>query len=120
MRGAWRKRIELDQCAKSFHLRRSSQNTRLKQKVRIMGFLSRLSESSDLVSTMAERLGINIGDAILETGDQAAIAYRQAVLRCAGCQHKGECRSLLGSETSLDKAPSYCRNHGQFDTFARV
>jgi hypothetical protein len=85
-----------------------------------MGFLSRLSESSDLVSTMADRLGINFGDVILENGDQAAYAYRQAVLRCSGCMFKGECRSLLGSETTLETAPSYCRNRAQFNSFARV
>lgn len=85
-----------------------------------MGFFSRISESSDLVSTMAERLGISVGDAMLKDGEQAALAYRQAVMRCAGCVHKGECRSLLGSETTLDAAPSYCRNQSKFRQFARV
>jgi hypothetical protein len=68
----------------------------------------------------ADRLGINYGDVILENGDQAAYAYRQAVLRCSGCMFKGECRSLLGSETTLETAPSYCCNRAQFKKFARI
>ncbi len=85
-----------------------------------MGFFARLSESSDTVTQMAERLGLNIGDTVLRDGEQAALTYRAAVLRCSGCLFKGDCQALMGAETTLDKAPSYCRNHAQFEQLARV
>ena len=84
-----------------------------------MGFFSNLAASTDLVQGMATRLGRNTAKLVTADPEIAGYRYRQAVLRCRSCTHQAECTKLQSAVTTLDSAPSYCRNSALFETYAR-
>ena len=74
-----------------------------------MTFFQKMSESTGLVSGMAERLDVDLAARM----DQPAAntrTYREMVLRCAQCPEHGACAKLQDENLALDEAPSYCRN----------
>ena len=75
-----------------------------------MGFLSRIAQSADLVTGMADRLDIALDDRLLHHTEQESYRLRGMIMRCAGCTEKSACATLQNGTTHLDAAPAYCRN----------
>ncbi|TDK51279.1 DUF6455 family protein [Antarcticimicrobium luteum] len=75
-----------------------------------MGFIRRLSNSTDLMLGMAERLGVDLDAAISQDPRQGALQVRSMALRCSGCANQSGCAELQGRCDHLDAAPDYCRN----------
>ena len=75
-----------------------------------MSFVSRMSESADLVAGMATRLDIDFADRIAAAPDTAVRSFASMVMRCTGCRDHAACRKLQDENLMLDAAPDYCRN----------
>lgn len=73
-------------------------------------FMRKIEESCVLVQGMAERLGTGTFNAIHTDPEFEAAAYRSAILRCAACSEHKACKQLQAENSSLNKAPAYCRN----------
>lgn len=71
---------------------------------------AKIEESCALIQGMADRLGRDIPGAVEIDPETQAVAYRNAVLRCAACECHGACRQLQAENATLDAAPEYCRN----------
>ena len=77
---------------------------------------SRIDRHSKLVSTMADRNGADVAEAVL-TGDLTPENLRSAVLSCTGCSDPDACEAFLASgQTGI---PSYCRNAGLIAEIAK-
>lgn len=79
-----------------------------------MGFLRKLDQSFALVSGMAERLDLDLRQALLADADRAAPQLRAMVMACSGCRHQGDCARLQAGCDHLDAPPDYCRNAERF------
>ncbi len=75
-----------------------------------MGLFSKLNKSAALMNGMAQRVGVDLSAGMLTSTHQAAPAYRNLVLRCAGCSEQAACEVLQADHDHLDAAPGYCRN----------
>lgn len=80
-----------------------------------MSIFQKISESTGLVTGMAERLGVDM-QARMAQPDPAARSLRDMVTRCASCPEHAACTRLQEDNPALDAAPAYCRNA---DVFAR-
>lgn len=69
-----------------------------------------LSDSCDLTSGMARRLGRDIPGTVHDDPEMVATAYRRAVLLCSSCAEQQACKALQAECKTLDAAPAYCRN----------
>ncbi len=69
---------------------------------------TRLDRSADLVHGMAERTDTDLGTV------SNAMQFRSLVMRCSTCGQQDACTKLQAETTSLDAAPSYCRNGAFF------
>lgn len=80
-----------------------------------------LHRHAALVSRMAETLGLDLTDALAHgvlTGEQ----WREAVLRCTGCDDPDACLSWMvarGGAQAIAAAPQPCRNAALFDDLRR-
>ncbi len=76
-----------------------------------MGFIDRIDRHANLVNRMADTVGADMGQALLD-GRVTPQDLRGAVLRCARCEHVGKCVSWLGRHdaTGADATPAYCSN----------
>ena len=74
-----------------------------------MTYFNKMSESTGLVSGMAERLGIDIEDR-MKTPELAGRTYLNMVMRCANCSEHSACTKLQDENPLLDAAPDYCMN----------
>ena len=74
-----------------------------------MTFFQKISDSTGLVSGMAERLGVDI-EARMTHPETAGRTYRDMVMRCATCSQQGACSKLQDENPLLDAAPDYCMN----------
>ena len=79
-----------------------------------MGLMKRLDRAGGLVDGMAKRLGVDLGVAGTMDAERAANAYRDMVIRCAGCEGQDACASLQAATDHLDAPPTWCRNHSRF------
>lgn len=79
-----------------------------------MGFLRKLDRSAELVSGMADRLGIDMTEALLADADRAGPQLRTMVMTCTGCREQGACTRLQAEHDHLDAPPSYCLNGARF------
>jgi hypothetical protein len=74
-----------------------------------MTFFHKMSESTGLVSGMAERLNIDI-EARMAQPEAAGRSYLNMIMRCANCSDHEACTRLQEENPLLDAAPDYCRN----------
>lgn len=82
-----------------------------------MGFFKNIARRADLVDRMAETVGINPATAV-GAEEIAAQAWRNAVIRCAGCSHDSECQAFMDAAQKAGthpETPDYCRNKTMFD-----
>jgi len=83
-----------------------------------MGFLKRLDDRAGLMNRMAETVGADIGDAIID-GRLDAIGVRSALIACAGCGSAEECVHWMDAHPDgAQHAPDYCRNATLLDRLA--
>lgn len=75
-----------------------------------MTFFQKMSESTGLVSGMAERLGVDITAEIATNPEAVGRSYLNMVTRCAHCSDHAACTKLQDENPALDAAPDYCRN----------
>ncbi|TMV06382.1 adenylosuccinate lyase [Ruegeria sediminis] len=75
-----------------------------------MGLFSKLAKSTDLMQGMADRLGVDLSEAICNSPDTEAAKYRGAVIRCSCCADQGACAELQAQNDRLAEAPDYCMN----------
>ena len=79
-----------------------------------MNIFTRLTQASDLVSGMKQRLGIAPKITGTAEAEWATQSFRTMVLRCASCDGQEACTRLQAENTTLDAPPSYCRNAQEF------
>lgn len=84
-----------------------------------MGLFSKLGQSTDLMNGMAERLGVDLGAAIVRYPEIEAQRYRNMAIRCSSCTDQDACAELQRSSDHLDAAPSYCQNKAVLEARAR-
>lgn len=84
-----------------------------------MSIFSKLSDSTDLVNGMAQRLGVDVAADIANSPDTAAKKLRQRVILCSSCSDQKGCAELQASTTHLDHAPDYCMNKHALEREAR-
>lgn len=75
-----------------------------------MTFFQKMSDSTGLVSGMAERLDINLEGRMASDAETAGRSYLNMVMRCANCSEHDACSRLQDENPLLDAAPDYCRN----------
>ncbi|MBR9762504.1 MAG: adenylosuccinate lyase [Rhodobacteraceae bacterium] len=80
-----------------------------------MGLFSKLDKHMDLMSGMAERIGVDLDEAL--QGEVSANGYRAAVLRCASCREAGACAQWQEAHATAHVTPGYCRNTQWFGAF---
>lgn len=80
-----------------------------------MGFFSKLGTSTDLVSGMSERLGVDLRGPMMRNPEQAANEYRSMVLRCSSCTDQADCADRQAKSVRFEEAPEYCMNKDVFD-----
>lgn len=74
-----------------------------------MTFFQKMSDSTGLVSGMAERLDIDL-EARMAHPETAGPSYLNMVMRCATCGAHESCTHLQDENPMLDAAPDYCMN----------
>ena len=83
-----------------------------------MGFLKRLDERADLMNRMAETVGANLGDAVID-GRLDATGVRSALVACARCNAAEECVHWMDEHADgAAHPPGYCRNSALLDRLA--
>ncbi|MCE8008687.1 DUF6455 family protein [Aestuariivita sp.] len=70
---------------------------------------SDLKHHAGLVDRMAQTVGVDLEEAVLE-GRMEFDALADAVLRCAGCSDPGHCAGWLDTAQPGAMPPGYCRN----------
>lgn len=73
-----------------------------------MQSLTNLAKHALLVDVMADRMGIDLEEAVLR-GRINFDEIADAVLRCTGCTRVEECQALV-VDNSGTELPEYCRN----------
>lgn len=80
--------------------------------------LSKLERHESLVSGMADRRGVDLGEAMLR-GDLSGNELRSAIFRCTACSDPDSCEEWQqGHRAGADETPSYCRNASLFERLA--
>ena len=75
-----------------------------------MGFLARIDHHTNLFQTMADTVGVDLGEAVFR-GQLPPEALRGAVLSCVSCKGAAACPGWLADHAGgADAAPEYCRN----------
>ena len=72
-------------------------------------FFQKMSDSTGLVSGMAERLDIDLA-ARMAQPEAGGRSYLNMVMRCAKCSEHAACARLQEDNPALDAAPDYCMN----------
>ena len=85
-----------------------------------MSILDRISDSTDLVAGMAERLGVDLDAVVFRDPERGALRFRSLALRCSGCTNQEGCAELQRACAHLDAAPEYCRNKAYLDYAAQA
>ena len=83
----------------------------------MIGFFKKIDRHSELMSGMAERLGVDLGDEVAEHHIRAQ-DYRDALVRCTHCDNVGACVEWQQENEHADVAPPYCRNRDLFSQLA--
>lgn len=76
------------------------------------GFIDRIMVKAELMEAMMNTLGVR--EAVAGMPD-APSTMRNAMLRCFGCSHAGECVTFLEEHETAAHAPSWCRNRDLFE-----
>lgn len=74
-----------------------------------MTFFQKMSDSTGLVSGMAERLDIDL-EARMAQSETAGRSYLNMVMRCSKCSDHAACARLQDENPLLDAAPDFCMN----------
>lgn len=82
-----------------------------------MNLFQKLDRHADLVNRMADTVGADMGQALLE-GRLTGQELRGMVLNCCACEGAGDCPDWLADhKAGAEAAPGYCRNR---DTLAEL
>lgn len=73
----------------------------------------KLSISAGRMGRMADRLEVDLGDAIAR-GQMSPQGYRSAVMRCTKCSNPEGCEAFLAERRDNTAAPEYCENLTSF------
>ncbi len=73
----------------------------------------KMSQHTDLVTGMSERVGIDWGERIMKNPENAK-EFRNAVMQCTRCQELGACQKFQELNGSAANAPDYCMNADLF------
>ncbi len=73
----------------------------------------KFSRHADLVTGMAERVGVDWGERIM-TNPEKAKDYRNAVMQCTRCQELGACQKFQELNNEAANVPDYCMNADLF------
>ncbi|MEM1077765.1 MAG: DUF6455 family protein [Pseudomonadota bacterium] len=73
-----------------------------------------LRKHASLVDRMSDRVGVDLEEAVLR-GEISPDLIPDLVLRCTTCTNPESCARLLKTTSTLDSAPSYCRNREAFE-----
>lgn len=84
-----------------------------------MGLLEKIDRRTGVMTRMADTLGADFAAAIAQR-PEAVRDYRQAVMRCTGCGHEGECTAWMQSHPRAEEAPDYCRNKDILESLAKA
>ncbi|MDF1855259.1 DUF6455 family protein [Pseudooceanicola sp.] len=74
-----------------------------------MSFSDKLDRANDLFNGMADRLGVDMASRV-SNDPESIYAYRNAVIRCSGCENPEACQGWQVEHPTAREAPSYCRN----------
>ncbi|MBY5974436.1 DUF6455 family protein [Pseudooceanicola marinus] len=81
-----------------------------------MGFFSKLDKHADLMGGMADRVGLDMAEKMVD--ESVANGYRAAIIRCATCREAGACAQWQAEHATAEHTPGYCRNAGWFEALA--
>lgn len=73
----------------------------------------KMSQHTDLVTGMSERVGIDWGERIMKNPENAK-EFRNAVMQCTRCQELGACQKFQEHNGTAGNAPDYCMNADLF------
>ena len=73
----------------------------------------KLSISAVRMGEMADKLQIDLGDAVAR-GRMSPQGYRAALVRCAKCTNPQGCEAFLADQKVAKAAPDYCENIASF------
>ncbi|MGC9368751.1 MAG: DUF6455 family protein [Paracoccaceae bacterium] len=79
----------------------------------MIGFFKKIDRHSELMSGMAERVGVDLGEEVAERHIRAQ-DYRDALVRCTHCDNVEACVEWQKENAHADVAPPYCRNRDLF------
>jgi hypothetical protein len=82
-----------------------------------MSFFNKLDKHSDLMGGMAEKVGVDWSELLVERPDLAN-QYRTAVLSCTHCRDVGECQGWQATHEKAEETPDYCRNKDLLEKLA--
>lgn len=75
-----------------------------------MNLFEKLDRHADLVNRMADTLGADLGEALLN-GALSGSDLRSAVINCCACEATGPCRDWLADHPQgATEIPAFCRN----------
>jgi len=84
-----------------------------------MSFFQRIDEHADLMTRMAETLGVGLDEAVTD-GRLSENCLSGAYLRCIGCREAEACSGFLAENAEgAEAAPDYCRNASLFEALTR-
>lgn len=84
-----------------------------------MGLFDKIDHRAGVMTRMADTLGVDFATTIAQA-PEAVREYRQAVMRCASCNHESECMAWMDSHAHAEAAPDYCRNKDILEGLAKA
>lgn len=82
-----------------------------------MSIFGKLDKHSDLMGSMAGKVGVNWSELLLEQPELAK-QYRNAVLTCTHCKDVGECQGWQATNETAEETPDYCLNKDLLEKLA--
>ncbi len=82
-----------------------------------MGLLNWMNHRADVMTKMAQTLGVDFSEKIV-ANERVAAQYKDAVLRCSMCKHEGDCTGWMAENQNADHTPSYCSNKALLERLA--
>lgn len=77
-----------------------------------------IDQNAHLLRALARRVGVTFETLPRDDLRLNDLAYRKAVLSCAGCMEKDLCALIAQSDAVLLKSPDFCRNNTLLDMLA--
>ena len=83
-----------------------------------MGLFDKIDRSAVVTGRMADTLGVDFADAIVQNPDSVR-DYRQAVMRCTACDQEDKCIGWMETHPHAAQTPDYCRNKDILERLAQ-